>query len=57
MGQKGKGDNVEFEERTKEVLTKVAELIRRQVVKYEWKSDEREALADVLDRVNNLRRS
>lgn len=48
---------MEFDERTKQVIKKVIELLDAEVSSYEWGSDEEEALGDILCELDDLRRS
>ena len=57
MGEKSKGDNVEVKEITKKVIVKVMELLEAEASRYEWGSDEEEALGDILGQLDDLRRS
>lgn len=50
-------DNVEFTEETKKVLARVIDLLENETSKYEWGSDEEEALGDILGQLDDLRRS
>lgn len=47
---------MEFKEETKEVLTKIDELIRDEMIKYKWGSIEIQKLGVLLSQLNDLRR-
>ena len=57
MGEQSKGDNVEFTEETKKVLIRVIDLLENETSRYEWGSDEEEALGGILGQLDDLRRS
>lgn len=48
---------MEFKEETKKVIIKVIELLEAETSRYEWGSDEEEALGDILCQLDDLRRS
>ena len=48
---------MEFEESTKKLITKIINLLDVEVSRYEWGSDEEEALGDILGQLDDLRRS
>lgn len=48
---------MEFKEETKKVLARVIDLLQNEALKYEWGSDEEEALGDILGQLDDLRRS
>lgn len=48
---------MEFTEETKKALVRVIDLLEAETSKYEWGSDEEEALEDILGQLDDLRRS
>lgn len=48
---------MEFEESTKKLITKIINLLDVEASRYDWGSDEEEALGDILGQLDDLRRS
>ena len=48
---------MEFKESTKKLITKIINLLDVEASRYDWGSDEEEALGDILGQLDDLRRS
>lgn len=48
---------MKFKETTRKVLVKVIDLLEIEASRYDWGSDEEEALGDILGQLDDLRRS